>query len=288
MRIRKFIGGFIFAVCLASLAQADTLKVPKSEWADFNGGKLHYYDIGKRSNKNALVFIHGWTGSADLWRGSYGAFPNYRVIALDLVGHGNSHKPRTDYTMEFFARSVAAVLDDAGVRKAVFVGHSMGMPVARQFYRLYPARTLGIVNVDGSIRSFPDKKQYEGFLAQFRADYNKTREMFIGSMIQSIKDEKVKQAIQSSNNATPDYVGISAMSQFGNEELWKTDPINVPVLAIIAQSPWWPADTESFHRSFTSNLDFQTWTGVSHFLFMERPGEFNELIRKFIAKNKLL
>lgn len=274
---------FIFSIIAFSQTQQ-----PKSNWAKFDGNKIHYYDIGNRKGKNALVFIHGWTGSADLWNASYAAFPNYRVIALDLIGHGKSDKPKTDYTMDLFARSVEAVLKNAKVDRAVLVGHSMGMPVSRQFYRLFPGKTLGIVNVDGSIRAFPDKKQFDGFLASFRSDYSKTRNEFIESMLVTMKDESVKTAIRTTNQATPDYVGISAFSAFADDALWKTDPINVPVLAVFAESPWWPPDTESFHRSIAPDLEFHMWKGPTHFLMMEKPNEFNELVRAFIVKKKLL
>jgi pimeloyl-ACP methyl ester carboxylesterase len=278
----------ILMVCCLAAARASAQQTPRSNWAELNGNKIHYYDIGDRKNKNALVFIHGWSGNVDLWRDSYNAFPKYRVITVDLMGHGRSDKPKVDYTMELFARTVEAVLRKAKVEKAVLVGHSMGMPVARQFYRLFPNKTLGIVNVDGSIRAFPDTMQFENLISAFKSDYAKTRDGFIESMVQPIKDEKVKQAIRSSSTATPEYVGISAISQFGNKDLWTTDPIKVPVLAVLADSPWWPADTETFHRSISPDLEFHMWKGVTHFLFMEDPAKFNNTTAAWIEKKKLL
>ena len=263
-------------------------QMPKSNWAELDGNKLHYYDIGDQSKKNALVFIHGWTGNVDLWNASYSAFPKYRVIVVDLIGHGKSDKPKTEYTMELFANGVEAVLRKAKVNKAILIGHSMGMPIARQFYRAYPGKVAGIVNVDGSIRAFPDAMQFDGFLASFRSDYQKTRDGFVDSMLAAMKDDNVKDAIRTSNRATPDHVGISAISQFSKGELWKTDPIKVPVLAILAQGPFWPPDTETFHRSIAPDLEYHMWTDVTHFLFMERPKEFNETIANWIEKKKLL
>ena len=261
---------------------------PTENWAPFDGNKIRYYDIGDQKKKNAIVFIHGWTGNADLWKDSYSAFPNHRVIALDLIGHGKSDKPKVEYTMDLFARSVDAVLRDAKVDKAVFVGHSMGMPIARQIYRTNPQKVLGIVNVDGLIRAFPDKKQFDGLIAGLRSDYRQTAAGFVNSMLVTMKDENVKQAILSTNQITPDYVGISAISQFADDTLWKTDQIKVPVLAIFAEGPFWPSDTEAFFRSITPDLDFHMWKGPTHFLMMEKPKEFNDLVRAFVAKKKLL
>jgi len=260
---------------------------PAENWATFDGNKIRYYDIGPKK-KNALVFIHGWTGNADLWKDSFDAFPNHRVIALDLIGHGKSDKPKVEYSMDLFAKSVEAVLKAAKVDKAVLVGHSMGMPVARQIYRTDPQKVLGIVNVDGSIRAFPDRKQFDGWIVNFRSNYQKTRDEFVGGMLAAMKDENLKLSILNSNQATPDYVGISAISQFGNDALWKTDQIKVPVLGIFAESPWWPPDTEPFFRSIAPDLEFHMWKGPTHFLMMEKPKEFNDLVRAFVAKKKLL
>ncbi len=84
-------------------------QAPKSSWAKFDGGKIHYYDVGKRADR-ALILIHGWTCNANFWKDSYSTFPEYRVIALDLPGHGRSNQPHTKYSMEYFAHSIDAVM----------------------------------------------------------------------------------------------------------------------------------------------------------------------------------
>ena len=276
-----FIWLLVLVLTFSALAQT-----PKAKFADFGGVKIHYKDIGK--GKNALVFVHGWACNSDFWQKSINAFPDYRVIALDLPGHGQSDKPKTTYTMDYFANSIDAVLRDAGVKKAVVVGHSMGTPVARQFYRLYSKKTLGIVIVDGSLRWYGDKASREAFYAPLRADYRKTATQFVDGMLQPVKEEKLKQFIRSAMLATPDYVGLSAMEGFNDDKLWETDKISVPVLAIMADSPWWTPDTKDFYNSVAPDLDFQMWKGVSHFLMMEKPAEFNEQIRLFITRKKLL
>ena len=72
------------------------------------------------------------------------------------------------------------------------------------------------------------------------------------------------------------------------DTLYAPDKINVPVLAILAKSPFWPADTEQFLRSLAPDLTFQMWEGVSHFLFLERPKEFNAAVIAFLDQKKLL
>jgi hypothetical protein len=72
-----------------------------------------------------------------------------------------------------------------------------------------------------------------------------------------------------------------------DDRIWIDDEIDVPVLAIMASGPW-PADLETTYRSIATTLEFHMWTGVSHFLMMEKPKVFNETVNGFVAKNKLL
>ncbi len=129
---------FWLLICSTTVFASDN--AAKSNWAKFGENKIHYYDVGNAKQKSALVLVHGWTCTADFWRNSTTSFPEMRVIAVDLIGHGKSDKPKADYTMEYFAKSVEAVLKNAKVEKAVLVGHSMGTPIIREFYRLYPEK----------------------------------------------------------------------------------------------------------------------------------------------------
>src|SRR5262245_13090206 len=120
-----------------------------SHLAKLGDAKVHYESHGE--GDQALVLVHGWTCNATFWRRQIPDLAGHRVLVVDLPGHGESDKPELAYTMEHFARGIDAVMRDAGVGKAVLVGHSMGTPVIRQFYRLFPDRTLALVIVDGSL-----------------------------------------------------------------------------------------------------------------------------------------
>lgn len=255
-------------------------------FANFDSNRVHYQSFGK--GDEALIFVHGWTADSSSWRGSINAFPNTRVIALDLPGHGQSDKPQANYTMEYFARSIDAVMRDAKVKKAVLVGHSMGTPVVRQFYRLYPEKTLGLVIVDGALRMAGTKEEIAQFSAPLRANFKPVYVQFMGEMLKPIKDEKLKQELMTTMPTAPEYVALSAMDGMNDEKIYATDKINVPVLAIMAPSPYWKPDMETFYRSVAPNLDYRMWQGVTHFLMMEKPQEFNQAVRFYLNKNQLL
>jgi pimeloyl-ACP methyl ester carboxylesterase len=181
------------------------------------------------------------------------------------------------------------VMRDAKVERAVLVGHSMGTPVARQFYRKYPQKTLAIVIVDGGLRQFGDKKMRDGFVAAFRApNYKEAGKQMFATMAGPGLPAETQERIKTSFLNTPQYVIVSAMEGMNDESIYAPDKINVPVLAILAKSPFWPADTEEFIRSIAPNLEFHMWEGVGHFLMMERPKQFNEEVIAFLDKNSLL
>lgn len=260
----------------------------ESRYAKLDGARIHYKSYGK--GDEALVLIHGWSCNLDFWRDHVPDLAKRnRVIAIDLLGHGQSDKPQTTYSMDLFARAVDAVMRDAGVKRAVLAGHSMGTPVARQFYRKYPEKTLGIVIVDGSLRPFGDKKLMAGFIAGLRGPNYKDvgKQMFAGMAGPNLSAEILEQT-QASFLSTPQYVIVSAMEGMADDSIWGGDKINVPVLAVMAKSPFWPADTEQYYHGLAPNLDFQMWEGVGHFLHMEKPKQFNDAVIAFLNKNALL
>ena len=272
---------FISLFALAAFAQTANVK-----WVTMDGNKVRYTDTGGDA-KNAIVFVHCWMCNSEFWREQVGAFPQYRVIALDLPGHGESDKPKMEYTIEHFARSVEAVMDDAGVKKAVLVGHSMGTPVTRRFYELYPKKTLAIVTVDGALIPMGPREEIDKFFQPMLANYRPSVATFLDGMLQPTWPG-VKPFIRSAMLATEDHVGTSAMKNMIEDSFAQHGKIDVPVLAVMAPSPYWPKDLDAQYKAVAPDIDFQMWTGVSHFLQLERPKEFNGQLKMFIVRKRLL
>jgi len=276
----------ILLVLITSFSATAKSAEVESHVAKFGDVKIHYLNRGK--GDEALVFVHGWTCNADFWKAQMKEFGSLHLIAVDLVGHGQSDKPHVSYTMEYFARSIEAVLADAKVKRVVLVGHSMGTPVVRQFYRLFPEKTAGLVIVDGALRMMFSREQLDQFMAPLREDYKANAPNIVNGMVSPIKDLNLQTEIKTAMLSTPDYVAISAMEGMADEKLYGNDPMKVPVLGILAKSPFWAPDTETFMRSLAPNLEFVMWDGVSHFLMMEKPQEFDQVVQSFLTKNKLL
>ena len=284
---KKYIRVFFILLTLLFASTAAFAADGDSQYAKLDGAKIHYKSYGK--GKDALVLIHGWTCNLENWRDQIPEFAKRsRVIALDLPGHGQSDKPQIAYTMDLFANAIDAVMRDAKVEHAVLVGHSMGTPVARQFFRKYPQKTLAIVIVDGGLRLFGTKEMRDGFLTMFRSPgYKEAGKQMFTQMAGKLPAAEVERLNASFAN-TPQYVVVSAMESMSDEALYTTDKINVPVLAILGKSPFWPADTEQFLRGLAPDLEFQMWEGVGHFLMIDKPKQFNDAVIAFLDKKNLL
>ena len=270
-----------------SSAKTEKSSTAESRFTKLDGARIHYVNYGKGSE--ALVLIHGWTMNLDSWRDQVSDFAKRnRVIVIELPGHGQSDKPQVTYSMDLFARAVDAVMRDAKVKRAVLVGHSMGTPVARQFYRKYPEKTLAIVIVDGPLRPFGDKALVDRLIAGFRGpNYQQVVSQMFAGMAGPNLSAEAKQRIQASYQNTPQHVIVSAIEGVADPSIWGEDKINVPVLAIMAKNPVYPPVEESF-RGIAPHMEFQMWDGVGHFIMMEKAKEFNAAVLQFLDKNKLL
>jgi pimeloyl-ACP methyl ester carboxylesterase len=97
---------------------------------------------------SAIVLIHGITGSSRTWGDVIPPLAErHAVIAPDLLGHGESAKPRGDYSLGAYASGLRDLLIAIGVEKATVVGHSLGGGVAMQFAYQFPERVERLVLV---------------------------------------------------------------------------------------------------------------------------------------------
>lgn len=95
-----------------------------------------------------IVLVHGIGSRHETWHGIIPALAKrYTVIAPDLLGHGQSAKPRADYSIAGYANGLRDLLSVLGIDRATIVGHSLGGGVAMQFAYQFPQRTERLVLV---------------------------------------------------------------------------------------------------------------------------------------------
>jgi pimeloyl-ACP methyl ester carboxylesterase len=109
----------------------------------FEGITVKYSDVG---NGRPVVLLHGYLLTGEAWRPLSDLLSEtFRVISVDVPGHGGSGVAGETHTMEFIAEAVRAVLNNNGEKKVLLAGHSMGGYAALAFAEKYPGMLAGYV-----------------------------------------------------------------------------------------------------------------------------------------------
>ena len=175
---------------------------------DYKNTKISYSDTGKG---NAMVLLHGFLENQTMWQDLVPELSQkYRVITIDLLGHGESGCVGYLHSMEDNAEAVHSVLSKLRIRKAIFIGHSMGGYVALAVAELYPTGVKGLVlmnstskadseerkaNRDRAIKAV--KKDYIGFVRLSIANlFNSDNRERLVNEIEKVRTEALKTPLQ--------------------------------------------------------------------------------------------
>ena len=260
-----------FVLALVLLAPA----IP-SRAATVDGVNVHWSGAG--SGRQTVILVHGWTCDESSWKEQVPALSkSYRVITLDLPGHGKSGMPKA-FSMELFARAVEAVRAEAKVERAVLVGHSMGTPVIRKYALMYPNRVAGLVIVDGLVQ-LPATGGQPG-RGPIPAMALAARESMVKGMFGPATTPALQQHILKMMLGAPEATATGAMNATWDTSQWSDQKITVPVLALFAGTR--ALASEQAVKTLYPNAEYRTIPETAHFLMMEKPQEFNRMVSTFV------
>jgi pimeloyl-ACP methyl ester carboxylesterase len=242
-------------------------------------GDLEIHSTVQGEGPRTIIFVHGWTCDESSWAGQVPAFDDdYRVVTLDLPGHGQSEAPgEGGFSMDLFAQAVEAVRAQVGADKVVLVGHSMGAAVIREYALDYPEHVAGLVAVDGPLDMRP--------LANFPGFGPLTREFrtgFIESMFVPTTSPELRAKILAMMLAPPEATAAGAMAAMFDPKNQSEEKITAPALSVFAGTSNF-ANSEAT-RELVPDWASEQFAGTGHFLMMEQPERFNAALRAFIEQ----
>jgi pimeloyl-ACP methyl ester carboxylesterase len=233
----------------------------------------------------AVVLVHGWSCDSRYWHNQIPYFSKkYRVITVDLAGHGNSGFGRQVYTTEAFGQDVAAVLRQLDVKQAVLVGHSMGGEVILYAAKISPERVIGLVGVDtledlGMV--YPDEMK-NSIYEPIAADFVPKVQEFVRSMFPAHADAVLVDTIARDMSSAPQEVALSSMKEYfkvSDPELIKG--LTVPLKSVNADL--WPTNVEG-NKKLVPSYEMALMKGHGHFIMLEDPVQFNALLERMINR----
>ncbi len=263
----------------------------QSHFTSVGTNRIHYAITGKGSH--TIVLVHGWCCHLGFWHAQVPLLADRaRLILIDLPGHGQSGKPEAGYSMDFFAKAVLAVLSDAKVDKAGFIGHSMGAAVLCRVHHHAPEKVAGLVSVDGLLCRLPTPAaETRALLGAFAsAQYLHHARTFISDFFPVPGTGALRDRVTTEMLTTPQPVMLGAMAAMIDPEQpdWILRKVDAPVLVINARSPWWNNGYENYVRSLSPRSEYNLMAGVGHFLMLEKPAEFNVILVEMLQKFDLL
>jgi pimeloyl-ACP methyl ester carboxylesterase len=244
-------------------------------------GGIHVSD-GGRGPALPVLFVHGNGANLTQWQAQLDHLrQSRRAVALDLRGMGQSAAPANgDYSIEAMAADVAAVADALHLRRFIIVGHSYGGGVVAAYAAAHPERVAAVVFADSAANVTMPKEAGEKFIAALRKNKDAVVKAWFAPILVNASDS-VRDAVLASVHATPvdalagALVGLAAHDVGADVRAFKG-----PRLAIISASL--AKNPSSFHSQFPE-VPSREMEGVSHWLMMDKPDEFNRILDEFLA-----
>ena len=246
------------------------------------------YDV-RGEGSVTLVFIHGWACDRSFWRGQADAFAgSYRVVTLDLPGHGASGNERDEWTIVRLGEDVARVVKRLGLRRVVLVGHSMGGSVALVAADRLRGRVLGVVSADALHNAdfkFPPGVA-QRWLAGFEKDFDSAIDSMVRAMFPEGSDESLIQWVIDRGRKADRKAAIALMGAYTKMDSPKMlAAAGVPVRAInVAPSDKGGIPTKIEVNRKYADFDVVLMEDVGHYLMLAEPAAFNSHLQTVLIE----
>jgi pimeloyl-ACP methyl ester carboxylesterase len=239
-----------------------------------------------------LVFVHGSYIDKTYWNAQVEYFnKQFKVLTIDLPGHGKSGRERSEWSLKSFADDVNEVIKELKLQNVILIGHSMGAGINLIAAVRYPKPIIGFVAVDFfKDAAAPIREKYheqvDAILENLKTNFDNTNEEYARTAL--LRDETpstvTQRVIRDFRNAckpmglatTPE---IFSMDKIESEYLPK-----LPVKLYLLNVDYIPTNEAPLQHLLAHGYDIEHLDGTSHFPMIENPDAFNAALEKAINK----
>lgn len=252
---------------------------------------VSYTDEGP-AEARVIIFIHGFPLNKSMWNKQVEALrDNYRVIAYDIRGHGNSDAGDGDFTIDLFVKDLLNLMSALKIEKTILCGLSMGGYIALNAIENFPERFDALILSDTSCNADSPEAKEKRMEAIESIKINGVEKYADGSIKKLFAPESIKSMIGEIDAVREMIVKTSSQSLYRTlqalterkETCNKLPEIKVPVLIMVGKediiTP--PSSASLMHEKIKGSfLHIIGYAG--HLSNMENPAEFNEQFKKFV------
>lgn len=254
-----------------------------------DGVEIVYSAAG--AGKTALLFVHGGMADRSFYDGQLRAFADrYRVLAVDLGGHGESGANRKTWGLPVLGADIKAVADAEHLDRVILFGNSLGGPAAVEAARLLGSRAIGVVGIDtfqdlGVVYEGDLARRREEFLTQrleaFRKDYPAAMHAMVTMLFHKDADPALVRRTEQRMLKTPQAVAVAVLSGLTNYDATAAArALNVPLRAI--NGDLFPTDVGQIRQSIPG-FEAIVMTHTGHYPMLEKPEEFDKHVAAVVT-----
>lgn len=256
-------------------------------YAKINGAQLHYEIQGEGA---PMLFVHGLGSSGRDWEKQVASFSgDYRILTVDLRGHGRSERPAGPYSIAGFAADLAALLRRLDLAPVHLVGLSLGGTVALQLAADHPEliRAAVIVNSGPDLRphTLAQRLQLLARRVLIRTLGLKPFGRILGKRLfpdaANADDLRMFEQRFADNTVGPYLASLDAVMRCDLTPRLKE--IRCPVLVVGADQDYWPVSAKEAYVNQMPNARLAVIPDARHAVPVERPDAFNRVLRDFLA-----
>lgn len=256
----------------------------------FKNASITYTDKGKGK---VIVLLHGFLENSKMWNKlASDLIPNFRVITVDLLGHGESENIGYVHTMEDMADVVYEVLTSLSIQEATFIGHSMGGYVALALAALYPEKINGLVLLNSSAKadSKERKANRDRAIKAVKQNYVATISMSVANLFSETNRNRL---IPEINWAKTEALQTSLQGIIAAQEGMKVrvdrtillHTTTFPKLLILGKKDTVLPYLDTITQTENTNVSLVTLDG-GHMSHLENPKEITAVILDFLNIGK--
>jgi len=237
----------------------------------------------------ALIFLHGWCGDREYWKHQVDAFASdYRVVALDQAGHGESGKDRKAWTTESLAKDVETVAKELGLKRVILVGHSMGGPVALLAAKRMPGTVVAVIGVD-TLQNAEFKTPEEmrkKFLEAFEKDFKGTLRSGFPGLLHEKTDPGLKTWLIGRAETQDQKMAVGLMrdmTTLDTKVLLKEAKVPVRCINSSGGFKFFQPTDVAVNKKY-ADFDAVIIQDVGHYPMLEKSAEFNQKLREVLKE----
>ncbi|WP_346234693.1 2-succinyl-6-hydroxy-2,4-cyclohexadiene-1-carboxylate synthase [Lysinibacillus telephonicus] len=266
-----------------------------------NGIKVHVR-IWNKAAEQTIVMLHGFTGTVGTWEQVASYLPNIRIIAIDLIGHGQTEAPEdvSSYTMQAQIKLLEQTFIQLDLEQFVLLGYSMGGRVALFYTVAYPKRVKQLILESAS----PGLKTEEERAARRMSDEalaNKIEQQGIKAFVETWENialfatqktlpAPIQQAVREERLAQTE-IGLAnslrGMGTGAQDELWsQLNNIDLPVTLITGSLDGKFCFIAQKMIEELPNGEHVLVENTGHAIHVENPKQFATIVEDALKRNK--